>query len=171
MTSGLGSPSFSREPGLSNPGERGHHKAAPPRLPGPRQLVARGRHLQAQCPRDAKIRVRGYRTRVWRASHTVSLGGVGTSSNPHLRWGLLSIGTLELGSQVSPAVTPFPAGTWMRSPHSEFLPVPEFPQPSLTPTSHLRFLPHPLYPRATPSSVRPSLCLAPGGVAKRSSCL
>lgn len=49
VTSGLGSPCFSREPGLGNPGERGHHTAAPPSLPGPCQLVARGRHSQAQC--------------------------------------------------------------------------------------------------------------------------
>lgn len=49
VTSGLGSPRFSREPEprLRNPGERGHHTAAWPRLPGSCQLVVRGRHLQA----------------------------------------------------------------------------------------------------------------------------
>lgn len=45
VTSGLGSPCFSREPGLGNPGERGHHTAAPPRLPGHLSTSSRGEAL------------------------------------------------------------------------------------------------------------------------------
>ena len=166
VTSGLGSPCFSREPGLNNRVRRSSPgSSAPACQPGSYLLVERRNH--SQCSMGAKMRVTGPRAPGW--STPIPSFGLSWDFFPKLlpNWALrLSRGTLELRVPRVPSLHPFKSQHFIEASPELVLTYP--PASSLAPPSSVQKL-----PKAT-SSPPPCPSLfphprAPGGVATRPS--